>query len=183
MAAELVDINQSSTTCDATGGIVYSWLVESKYVTAITVVADVVTNFTMSTPGKWAKFEYDRDATSNYAQTNNRNGKRRTYQQVAFMKFSALDSAIVIAANNAIKTCDVIAVHVCVSGLRLVQGLEVDAAATGGFVLTKVQQTLLAASQFTDTSNNEARTEFTLQGESNMLSPVTSLSDTAIAAL
>lgn len=183
MPAQLVNLNQSATTCDSTGGIVYSWLVEAKYVTAITMTSGVLSNFTMSTPAKWVKYSYDRDATANYAQTPQRNGKRRTYQQIAFMKFAALDSAVIIAANDAVLTCDIIAVHVFVSGFRLVQGLEVDASATGGFVLSKIQQTLLMAGVFSDTSGNEARTEFTLQGEANSLSVPTDLTDTEILAL
>lgn len=183
MPAQLVALNQSGTTCDATGGIVYSWLVEAKYVTAITVTAGVISNFTMSTPGKWVKYSYDTDSSANYAQTPNRNGKRRTYQQVAFMKFAAIDSALIIAATNAVLTCDIIAIHVLVNGLRMVQGLNIDAAAAGGYSLSKIQQTLLMAGAFTDTSGNESRVEFTLQGEDNTLSPTTTLNDAAIAAL
>lgn len=184
MPAQLVDINPNvGASCNPTGGISYSWLAEAKFITAITIAAGILTNFTMTTTGKWKKYSYDRDATANYNQTPNRTGKRRTYTQVAFMKFGVIDSPITIAANDAILTCDVVAIHVLVSNTRLVQGLEEDAAATGGFILTRVLQTLLMAGQNTDTSANEARTEFTLQGEANTLSLVTTLTDTAILAL
>ncbi|MCB0542097.1 MAG: hypothetical protein KDC70_01180 [Saprospiraceae bacterium] len=182
--AQLVDINPNiASSCNPTGGISYSWLVEAKYISAITIASGILTNFTMTSTGNWKKYTYDRDATANYNQTPNRNGKRRTYTQVAFMKFGVIDSTTTIAANDAILTCDVVAIHVLVSGTRQVQGLEEDAATTGGFQLTKVQQTLLMAGQNTDVSTAEARTEFTLQGEANTLSLTTSLSDTAILAL
>lgn len=183
MPAQLVDLNQSAVTCDATGGIVYSWLVEAKFITAITLTGGQISNFTMSTPGKWVRFSYDTDSTANYAQTPNRNGKRRTYQQVAFMKFAAIDAALITAANDAVLTCDIVAIHVLVNGVRMVQGLNIDAAGAGGFNLSKIQQTLLMAGAFTDTSGNESRVEFTLQGEDNTLSPITTLNDAAIAAL
>lgn len=183
MPAQLINLNQSATTCDSTGGIAYSWLVETKFITGITVVAGVITNFTMSTPGKWVKYSYDTDGTSNYAQTPQRSGKRRTYQQVSFMKFAAIDSALLIAASDAVLTCDITAIHVSLNGLRQVQGINIDAAASGGFNKSKVQQTLLQVGVFTDTSGNESRVEFTLQGEDNVISPTTSLSDTAILAL
>lgn len=184
MPAQLVPINPvTSSTCNPTGGISYSWLCEAKFITAITLATGIITNFTMTTTGKWNKYTYDRDATANYAETPNRTGKRRSYQQVAFMKFGIIDSAITIAANDAILTCDVVAIHVYVSGVRKVQGIEIDSNEVGGFALTKVQQTLLMAGQFSDTSANENRTEFTLQGEANTLSPVTDLTDTEILAL
>lgn len=184
MPAQLVALNQSAgaSGCDVNGGIQYSWLVEAKYVSAITQTAGVITGFTMTTPGKWKRWDYDRDNTSKYTETDNGTGKKRSQAQVAFMKFGGIDNAIAVASSDALLTCDIIAVHVLTNGVRLVQGLEISALGAGGFRLT-TENTLLRATRDTDTSAGEARTEFSLTGVSAYLSPPTTITDAAIAAL
>ncbi len=183
MAAQLVALNQATLSCVVNGGYTHLWIAEKKFISAITSSAGVVTNFTMTTTGKWKKWEPDLDNTANYAQTGNRTGKNRNQAQVGFAKFGGIDPAMVIANQDAVQTCDVVAIYVLPNGTRLVQGLEIDAAATGGFTGSKIEQTLLISSTFTDTAQNENRTEFTIQGIAALPSSTTTLSDTALAAL
>ena len=137
----------------------------------------------MTDVGKWARYDPDKDNTANYTETANRSGGKRTVQQSAFWKFGGVSSGNIIAINNAVKTCDVIAIHIYVNTRRMVQGLEIDPAETGGFALTKVQQTLLQANEQSATTDNEARHEISLVGESTELSWETTLTNSAIEAL
>ena len=183
MPAALVPLAQAALSCDANGGYVYVWMVERKYITSITAAAGVITAMVMGTAGKWAKWEPDLDNTANYAQNGNRTGKNRNYTQIGFSKFGGIDATITLNTQNAVQTCDVVAIYVLPNGTRLVQGLEIDAAATGGFTGSKIEQTLLIANVLTDTAQNEARTEFTLQGIAKLPSSTTTLTDAALAAL
>lgn len=182
---ELVELSQQATGggCATTGGLQYSYLVEAKYISAITVTSDNIDTFTMTDIGKWVKWTPDKDATANYLESPNRNNNRRSYAQTAFYKFAGVNSAFKIAVNNAVQTCDVVGVHVYTNGTRVVQGLEIDAAETGGFALTKIQQTLLQTMQTSGTTNEDSRHEISLVGEANNPSPPTDITNTAIEAL
>lgn len=183
MAATLVPLNQASLSCAANGGYTSIWIAEKKYISAITVASGVITNFTMTTTGKWNKWEPDLDNTANYAQNGNRTGKNRNYTQIGFAKFGGIDATMVLNTQNAVQVCDVVAVYVLPNGTRLVQGIEIDAAATGGFTSSKIEQTLLIANVLTDTAQNENRTEFTIQGIAALPSSTTTVTDSAFAAL
>ena len=182
---ELVELSQQATGggCATTGGLQYSYLVEAKYITAITHTADVIDGFTMSTVGKWVKWTPDKDSTANYLESPNRNANRRSYAQTAFYKFAGVNSAFKVAVNNSVQTCDVVAIHVYTNGTRVVQGLEIDAAETGLFSLTKIQQTLLQTLQTSGTTNEDSRHEISLVGEGNNPSAPTDLTNAEIEAL
>ena len=64
---EIVDISQTTGAggCLKTGGLSHSYLVEARYVSTITVAADVITGFTMTDVGKWARYDPDKDNTAN----------------------------------------------------------------------------------------------------------------------
>lgn len=182
--AQLVALSSTAAPCAGVGGVVYSFITEAKYITSVTTNANgSVTNFVMSTTGKWFRWDYDRDNTSNYAQTGNRNGRRRSTTQRALLKFGGYTEAYMKAAQDSEGTCDVVCIHVLTDGSRVLQGIEIDAAASGGWTKSKIQQNLIVASGLTDTSSNESRFEFVIEGETATKSPMCTLTDAAIAAL
>ena len=182
---QLVDLSQQATGggCATTGGLQYSYLVEAKYISAITVTADVITGITMTDVGKWVRWDPDKDNTANFQETGNRSTNRRSYAQTAFYKFAGVNSAFKVAVNNIVQTCDVVAIHVYTNGTRVVQGLEIDDAETSGFSLTKIQQTLLQTNQLSGTTNEDSRHELSLVGEANIPCAPTDLTNAAIEAL
>ena len=183
MAATLINLNQAALSCLVNGGYTKVWIAEKKFITAITVTGEIITNFTMTTTGKWFSWEPDGDNTANFSETANRTGKNRNYTQVGFAKFAGLDPTMITNTRNAVQTCDVVAIYVLPNGTRIVQGIEPDTAATGGFTQSKIEQTFLIASKFTDTAQNDNRTEFTIQGIAALPATTTTLSDAALTAL
>lgn len=184
MAAQLVALSSTAAPCAGVGGIVYSFLAEAKYITSVTTNANGdITNFVMSTTGKWFRWDYDRDNTSNYAQTGARSGRRRSTTQRSLMKFGGYNAAYMKAAQDSEGTCDVVCIHVLTDGTRVTQGIEIDASASGGWTKSKIQQNLITMTALTDTSSNESRFEAVVEGETATKSPMCTLTDAAIAAL
>ena len=137
----------------------------------------------MSAVGKWKKQVYDTDGTAFFNQTGQRKGRRLTYKQASFLKYSGMDSTYAVAAKTFGKCCNLVFIHVLTNGNRVVQGLEIDAAASGGFTGTKVTDTMLTPNLLSDTSQNDSRMEFNVEGEAKEPAPFTTLTDTAIEAL
>ena len=183
MACDVVALNTFTTCPSANGGIEYSWYVSAEYVTAITTSSGVISNFTMSTTGKWKRLDYDKDGTSRFDENGNRTQRRLVYQQAGFLKFAGKSNAIKAVADVATSCCALIFIHVLTTGDRVVQGIEIDSNATGGFTLNKVEPTRVTPNSLTDTSAGEARQEWNLGGQTRLQAPFTSLSDTALAAL
>ena len=69
------------------------------------------------------------------------------------------------------------------NGQIAVQGLEVDAAATGGFTGTKIRDTKVTPTQSSNTSAEEAFLQYLVRGSAKKLAPFTTLTDSAIEAL
>ena len=182
MACSLVNIS-AQTDCNANqGGIVKSFITSFENITSVTITSGVISNFTMASTGLWVEYDYTKDASANFAQVGTLNGNRSTVEQTAFMKFGGLSAAYVAAANNAKDCCQLVAVHVLANGVRLVQGIE-SQSATGAPASSANRNTRIAVSMLTDTSQNEARMEFTMAGNQNTFALTTSLSDSAILAL
>ncbi len=182
MACALVGINSVADCLPNFGGIVKSFGVKLSDITGVTITSGVISNFTMASTGLWEEYIYDADGTANYNQTGAINNNRFSNEQVAFLKFKGINAAYVAAANNAKDCCDVVFVHVLANGTRLVQGIEA-LAATGAPDRTFNRSTRIIPNINTDTTQNEARMEFTISGNSNSFSLTTSLTDSAILAL
>lgn len=183
MACDVVAINSGGSCIDAEGGITHSYCVSLEYITSVTATGNVISAITMGTPNKWVRLDYDKDGTAFYNQTGQRNGRRLTYLQQAFLKFAGLDETYAAAAEIFGKCCQLVFVHVLTNGKRVVQGIELDSTATGGFVSTKIADTKATPNLLTDTSENEARMEFNIEGTAKIPSPFTTLTDSAIEAL
>ena len=174
----------SGNNCDIVdGGLTHSYYVDREYIDSVTATGNVISAITMGAASKWERLDYDRDNTAYYNQTGSRNGKRIAYDQECFLKFAGLDEVFADASDTVKGICDLVFIHVMTNGKRIVQGIELDAAATGGFDVTKLQSTRLTPSLLSDTSDNESRTEWTIAGQAKVSSPYTTLTDTAIEAL
>lgn len=183
MACAIVAIGSAGECPDADGGILYSYVCKKADITAVTATANVITTFTMASTGLWFKWEYANDNTALFNQVGTRAGNRRSYEQTGFLKFPGFTEAQVLAADNAADCCALVAIHILTNGKRVVQGIELDAAATGGFTGTKILNTRVTPSQLSDTSENEARLEMTINGTSKRMAPFTDLTDAEIEAL
>lgn len=183
MACDVTALNSVTDCPSADGGIEYSWYVSAEYVTAVTVSSAKISNFTMSTTGKWQRLDYDKDGSSFFNETGNRTNRRLVYQQAGLLKFAGKNAASKAVTDIADSCCALIFIHILTAGERVVQGIEIDAAATGGFTTNKVEVTRLTPNSLSDTSANEARLEWNLGGQTKKLAPYTTLTDSAIAAL
>ncbi|TXH43970.1 MAG: hypothetical protein E6Q97_33380 [Desulfurellales bacterium] len=183
MACAVTALNSQTGDCNNQGGIVRSFGCKLADITAVTLTSGVISNFTMASTGLWKAFVYDRDATAFYNQTGAVNNNVYSVEQAALLKFRGISASYIAAANAAKDCCDMVFIHVLANGVRLVQGIEIDSSATGGFVGTANRNTRVIPSMNSDTGANEARMEYSITGNANTLSPSTSLSDSAIAAL
>ena len=151
MACGLVAINSGTSCVGNEGGVVRSFACNLTDITAITLTSGVISGFTMATTGKWMQLTPEKDQTSYYNQTGTLNGNRFTVESDSFFKFKGLNQAYIDASNNASQCCDIVVIHVLGNGLRLVQGIEIDATATGGFVATKNRSTRIVPTIMSDT--------------------------------
>lgn len=175
-------INAVSGCTDDAGGIVRSWYCLLTDITAVTLTTGVISNITMASTGLWKALVYDKDDTAYYNEVGGRNNGRFSNTQTAFLKFKGMSQAYVTAANASKDCCNVVLIHVYANGTRHVQGIELDSTASGGFVGSRLD-TRITPSKYSDTGANQARLEYLIEGQANTLSPTTSLTDTAIAAL
>ena len=185
MACALVALNSNTGCPNNEGGLQYSYVAKLSDITAVTVSSGVISNFTMSTTGLWKRLDYDKNETSRFDQPGERTNDigALKYNAEAFLSFGGMTSTYKAWADDASDCCQLVFIHVLTSGLRVVQGIEIDSSASGGFTGTKVRDTKITPSQMSGTAAEEARLEVLVRGRSKQLAPFTSLSDTAIAAL
>ena len=79
--------------------------------------------------------------------------------------------------------CQLVFLHVLTNGQIAVQGLEIDANATGGFTGTKIRDTKVTPTQSSNTSAEEAFLQFLVRGTSKHVAPFTDLTPAEIEAL
>lgn len=182
MACTLTGINSVTDCTPNYGGIVKSFGCKLSDITSVTITAGEITNFTMAAPGAWEEYIYDADGTANYNQVGSVNNNRFSCEQTAFMKFKGISTAYITAANNAKDCCDVVFIHVLANGTRVVQGFEA-LTATGAPTRPANRSCRIIPTINTDTTQNEARMEYAVTGNTNSFSMPTTLSDSAILAL
>lgn len=180
MPAEITPIDQTAGACGSDGGISVSYGILCEDVTDITVVSGVVTGFTLASTKSFSKLVFDDDDTAFYNQEGEREGKKVTINQTAFMKFEQITSAKIIAGNNALQVCCSIWVHYLNSGVALVQGIDYfdDDSYLNAKTTAKITPSALS-----DTGENADRLEYNIESVGRRLSPTTSLTTTQIEAL
>lgn len=182
MACEVVGIGAVGDCVPNEGGIIKSFATKLSNITTVTLTTGVISNFTMTSTGLWEEFIYDLDATANFNQVGSINNNRFSVEQTAFLKFKGISQAYIAAANSAKDCCDTVWIHVLSNGVRLVQGFEF-LTVTGSPQRTINRETRIVPTINTDTSANEARTEYTIAGNANTFTNTTTLTDAAILAL
>lgn len=185
MACGFVALNSTTGCPDNEGGVQHAWIAKLEDITAITVASEQISGFTMASTGLWKKLEFDKDGTAYFNQPGERlndTGPLR-YNAEGFIKFGGLVQAYKSWADNAGDCCKVVIIWVLTNDKRVVQGIEIDAAATGGFTGSKSRDTKITPSGMSGTSEEEARMEILVRGRTKKLAPFTTLTDTAIAAL
>jgi hypothetical protein len=185
MACAITALNSTTGCPDNEGGLQYSYACKLSDISAITVTSGVISGLTMTATGLFKKLVYDKDETSFFNQTGERTNETGAlkYTQEAFIKFGGMSSAYKTWADDLSDCCNLVFIHVLTSGARVIQGIEIDAAAVGGFTGTKVRDNKVTPSQFSGTAAEEARLEVAIRARAKRLAPFTSLTDTAIEAL
>jgi len=185
MPCGFTPLNSTSGCPDNEGGAQYAWAAKLEDITGITVASSQISNFTMATTGLWKKLEFDKDATSFFNQTGERINDTGALRHNAegLMKFGGFTQTYKAWADDVGDCCKIVIIWVLTNGTRVVQGIEIDAAATGGFTGTKSRDTKGTPSMLSGTSDEEARMEMAVRGRNKKFAPFTTLTDTALAAL
>lgn len=184
MACSVAALSSVGTCNNDGGGIARSFMCKLADITAVTLTSGVISNFTMASTGLWKALAYDKDDTAYFNQVGARAAAGAPYiaTQTAFLKFKGISSTYVTTSNAMKDCCNVVVIHVLNNGERLVQGIELDSTAVGGFVSSKTD-TRVIPSLMSDTGANQARLELLVEGTTFNLSPVTDLTDSEILAL
>lgn len=185
MACTLTAVNSTTGCPDNTGGIQYSYYTLLSNIASVTATNNLITAITMSGSTDWEKLEYDKNETSYFNQTGervNETGAHRVVQE-ALLQFGGFAAAYGLAADATTDCCKLVFIHVLTNGERVVQGLELDAAATGGFTGSKIRDTKVTANQNSNTAAEEAWMQYFVRGTAKHMAPFTDLTDTEIEAL
>lgn len=186
MACALLALNSTTGCPDNEGGVQYSYVAKlDTDLTAITVTSGQISAMTMASTGLWKKLQYDKDGTAYFNATGERindTGSLR-YAQEGNIKFGGFSQAYKAWADDAGDCCKLVFIHVLTNGALVLQGIEIDATATGGFTGTKSQDTKITPSMLAGTSDEDARLEILIRGRSKKLAPFTTLTPAAIELL
>lgn len=185
MACTLVALN-TGTCVNAQGGAEYAYATSLEYISAVTATANLITAITMTTTDKWVKLVPNKNQTARYDETGERPNEFSTkfnYNCEGFAYFAGKSATTHLVANAFSACCQIVVVWVLNNGQRVIQGLELDAAATGGFTGSKEADCRCTPSSLSDTSANESRLELLFTSKNRLASPFTDLTDTEIEAL
>jgi hypothetical protein len=174
---------------DLKGGVSRVFIFPRSELTAVTttVGSDTVvriSGLTMATPGKIVQWTPARDNAVQFVQTGNRSEQERlTYAREGTLIFRGFSAVQAQVADLAAKCCEVVVIYVMKSGERIVQGIELDAGATGGFVVDGNQVARVIPTATTGTNDAAPQLTFTIASNGDSLSPFTTLTDSALLAL
>lgn len=185
MACTLTALNSVTGCPDNTGGLQYSYVANLSDIASITATGNLITAMTMDSTGLWKKLQYDKNDTSYFNQPGARFNDigALTYPQEALLQFGGFNAAADLIADGAAECCQLVFIHVLTNGQLVVQGLEIDAAAVGGFTGTKIRDTKITPSQLSNTTADEASLQYLIRGTSKHVAPFTDLTPTEIEAL
>lgn len=185
MACALTALNSTTGCPDNTGGLQYSYYTLLENIASVTATDNLITAITMSGATDWEKLEYDKNDTSYFNQPGARLNDigALTYPQEALLQFGGFTAAYGLAADATGDCCRLVFIHVLTNGQRVVQGIELDAAATGGFTGSKIRDTKVTPTQNSNTAAEEAFLQYLVRGTTKHLAPFTDLTDAEIEAL
>ncbi len=185
MACALTALNSTTGCPDNTGGLQYSYYTLLANIASVTATNNLITAITMSGATDWEKLEYDKNDTSYFNQPGARFNDIGvlSYPAEALLQFGGFNAAYSLAADSTGDCCNLVFIHVLTNGQRVVQGIELDAAATGGFTGSKIRDTKVTPTQNTNTAAEEAFLQYLIRGTTKKLAPFTDLTDAEIEAL
>jgi len=183
MACSLVAMGSVGDCPSSKGGLKHSYICKLSDITSVTVTSGIISNFTMASTGLWKKLIPAKDNTAVFSETSSRgNTNRAPVDQVAFLKFLGTSDSNTAAANRALECCNVVVIHVFNNGTRCVQGIE-EQLATGAPDGSNIQDTRIFPVKTSGTTQEDARIEYSIQGQAYSFATPTSLTDSAIEAL
>jgi len=125
------DQNQSTNQCiKNVGGVRVTYGVDWNDVEGSTVVAGILTVLTLKSGKKLSRMVFDDDNTASYNQDGGREGLVYRATQAAFLKFTGISNAKVVAANNSKGVLKGLYFHVLNDGSIQTQGAELNADGT-----------------------------------------------------
>lgn len=183
MACNLLNLSGSGRCRSADGGIYETFLAECDDIADVIYDNDgCITNFVMTSLGKWVRYEFDvDDDTAYYNQEGDRNNNKHTVNQTSFFKFGGVTKTMVNFGNGIKDCCCLVAVHFFNSGISLVQGIDRDPV-TGTWRKSK-KYLKATVNILSDTGQNEDRTEITLNSTGRCFSSATTLTSANLQAL
>lgn len=180
----------SITDCGSlNGGVSRVFIFPVSELTAVTTTVGAdgvtrITGLTMATTGKIVKWSPARDNAVQFVQTGNRSDQDRlTYSREGTLIFRGYTSEQSHIADLSAKCCEVVVIYVMKSGERIVQGIELDASATSGFVTDANQPARVVPTATTGTNDATPQITFTIASSGDSLAPFTTLTDSALLAL
>ncbi len=179
----ITSINQNTGTCDVDGGIVYSHGTLCSNVTDMTIDADgQVTGFVTVAVGSIGKLQYDTDQDVAYFnETGARTGKKHVLDQESVMPFDGLTKEKIKAGDNAAAACCNLFIHTHSTGLKRMQGVEVDKEA-GTWKLSK-KPALVTVNNNSNTGDASDNMQWTVTSQSKYAAPIVDMTDAEIEAL
>lgn len=181
LVCKLEGLIQASADCTKfIGGLRTTYAIDWLDVATAPVVNDVLTTITLKAGKAMVKIEGDDDNTSFYNQEGAREGNAYRNTQSAFIKFTGLTNAKVVAANHSKGVLKGLYIHILNDGSIHVQGGELNS--TGNALIPSFQGAKLNPSAKSNTGEGESALEYNIQSVSGDLVP-TSMTVAALDAL
>jgi hypothetical protein len=181
LVCQLETLSQGQSQCTKfIGGLRATYAVDWLDVDTAVVTAGVLSALTLKATKNLVKIEGDDDNSSFYNQEGAREGNAYRNTQSAFIKFTGLTNAKVVAANHSKGVLKGLYIHLLNDGSLHVQGGEFNADASA--LIPSFQGAKLNPSAKSNTGEGESALEYNIQSVSGDLVP-TSMTVSALEAL
>lgn len=180
LVCQLQTLSQGQSQCTKfIGGLRATYAVDWLDVLTAPVTAGILTTITI-TAGKLVKIEGDDDNSSFYNQEGAREGNAYRNTQSAFIKFTGLTNAKVVAGNHSKGVLKGLYIHLLNDGSLHVQGGELNS--DGSALVPSFQGAKLNPSAKSNTAEGESALEYNIQSVAGDMVP-TSMTVAALNAL
>lgn len=183
LVCKINDQNQAAVCGAKTiGGVRVTYAMDWNDVGTTTVASGILTAITMKAgaTNAVAKFVFDDDNTASYNQEGSREGNTYRAAQAAFLKFTGITNAKVVASQDAKGVLKGLFFHVLNDGSIMLQGAEF--AADGATLVPSYVGAKINPSVKSNTGEGESAVEYNIISTSADLVP-TSMAVSALEAL